>query len=480
VSDRRAWIQPGLVIAGCVAALVIYGMLFGLLPPGRFIPWYADEIYYYKQAESFLTLGFAHGYWGGEQQAAPVGGCDVHGCGFMVVTGAFGRLFGWHHRSMVVFNGVCLAAAIAVSVLMLRRERDRLRLIGTLWVVVLTAGVSIIYLESGMQEMLHLFGVVVMSLFAWRVVATDGAAGWLTAYLLAGTALGLVRFTWGIYLPAVILLISRRRVMAGAAGTLLALGVYYLAQITRPADSFESPLLKGRLLAGTLRNLRELVTVTPGELTVTAVRVSWWVTLVAVPLVWLLRRPRSPERKLVFWAWSMLAATTVLQVFFYICYNHGDYRVMSLPMLGVMIALVLVRDQWLLTGLLALQLACAPLALSLVLRWNAQRPQDSALIATRSARLRALVDDAKQVGGSRWCRTLVMEFLNLRVSLPHLLSAPAGYGIEIVRVPANLAHHPARYVVSERRLEAPRFVSRGEWERGVYVYENSESGCASR
>jgi hypothetical protein len=477
--SRFTNLERVLLVASAACVLWVYGSLFHQLAPSRFIPSYADEIYYHKQAESFAVAGWSHGYWGGEMEQSPVGGCDVHGCGYMVATGLTGRLFGWGLSSLTWFNLACTALALGLAWWLMPRPRARPLLLSA--AVLLTNGVTILYIESGMQEPLHVGGMLVLAVIAWRLLQEPDRRRWIAAYLATASLLGLIRFNWVVALPLIGLLLPgrswRTRGLWTGAATLLAGVIYFIASLTRPAASFHSPLtqpahsLVGAIVANVVQNSRSLVDGSDHNLV--AMRILWLATLIGV-VVALKRSQPGPARAIVAWAGAQLAAMTILSVAFYLCLNYGDFRIISIQIVGALVALVLAQERVVLPALLALQLACAPVTLALTRSWNEGRLRDAAEVARHTAELDRLLARGTHPGQGRWCHTVAVEMWGWPGPLLKLLSMPRGYGIELVRDRRNLLGHPARFVFVEH-VVPPGYVPLGFWQ-GLSVYENPSCG----
>lgn len=470
--------ELALCIAGAVAVVWSYALLFHHAPLGRFVPTFADEVFYYKQAAGFVAAGFHHGQWGAGRQAAALGGCDVHGCGFMVVTGLFGRVFGWSFARAIVFNFVCLAIAALCCAWLAPQPRRSRTLV--LLLLLLSSDLVVAYVHATMQEVLHVAGAFVLAAAARRFVDSPKRR-WLALYFAVGAALGLVRVTWIIYLPLAALLVPQlaawRRARIAAAGALVAWAVFKLSSLTNPAGGQLSPTLTagpsfGALASGVALNLKQIFTVRGLEPLYVLFHATWIALLIA-PLILSRPRPRAPT---LIWAWVGLAVLTAMQLVLYQCAYWRDYRVMHAPLAIVIVALALDDRAWLRSALLAFQLVCLPLAVSQGAAWNAERVRDPAWVAANRGALGALLPAARDAAaGDRWCRTVAVEWS--LIDWPRLLAIPDGLGLEIVREPGELVGHPARFLISTRTAPPGDRRLIGRWEPGLFVYEKSQSAC---
>lgn len=477
-SEARPKRWPDLVLIAVSAVGIVWalGSVFAHAPRKTFVPTFSDEIIYYKQAAGFIVAGFKHGYWGDARPAPTLGACDVHGCGFMVVTGIFGRLFGWRFSTALMFNVACLGAAGLTALLVMKTRGVRGFLIVA---AMLSSGIVVTYVHAVMQEVFHVAGGLVLVVVAHRVASTP-TRRWLAAYFVVGTALSLVRITWVVYLPLIVLLIPalprRQRIKIAGLGLVLAFCVFVVQKLTIPADSLASfgDASPAIAIAHTIAfNVEQLVShVEPLYL---SFRVTW-LALLALPI---LRRFRSaadrPGAATVTWAWVALGAITVMQISRYDCSQWRDYRVMSAPLLTLVFALASMANPRPARVLLGLQLVLLPVAVYQAYEWNALRIAPARIAEQRRA-LGTLLPPPKHLPqGNPWCRTVVIA--NPATDWPRLLAIPNGLGITMLRDPAEAADHPARFLITDGAAPPGRRLL-GPWPPGLFIYERVAPGCS--
>ena len=66
-----------------------------------------DELLYYKQIEAIIKNGLRHGIYGYNESRALVGGLGAWSPILYIPYVVFGKIFGWHYFSPIVFNLIC-------------------------------------------------------------------------------------------------------------------------------------------------------------------------------------------------------------------------------------------------------------------------------------------------------------------------------------------------------------------------------------
>ncbi len=426
-----------LIALAAAAGAWALASVFARAPASQFVPAFSDEVFYYKQAAGFIARGFLHGYWGDSASVARVGGCDTHGCGFMIVQGVFGKVFGWSFGRALGFNFACLLTAFAAVFALVKPRGVKAAFIVLL---LLTSGVVVTYSHAVMQEVFHASGAVVLAVAAWRF-SESKRPGALAIYFAVGVLLSLVRITWGLYLPLAALLIpgeSRaRRLRIAAIGCALTVLCFAIETLTIPGGT----LLKGFSLVTNVKALFN-VHLEPLYLLFHAT----WLLLLALPAF----LKRSPTVNL---SWAALILLSLLQLLLYDCASWRDYRVLTPPLIALITALCCSDHLSFARLFLLFQLCCLPIAVAQAHEWNQLRPRDRVRVAAQALPVS---------GGSRWCRTVAAEMPRSPLDYSSLLSIPDGFGIQPYQANAN---QPAR------------FMARLNPYGGYRLYENPKADC---
>lgn len=225
-----------------------------------FLPSVNDEINYWHEILSFASHGFNSGYYTVEEIPAAAAftpfGC--HGPVFTMIYGVAARLFGWTTSSPPLFNLALITGSLVLFFLLARPDKSRLFLVAA---VILTFWPLLIYIPSMFQETFH-FAVALLLAAMMHLVytrnETDAHApiikGFLFFILLTAS---LVRPTWSLLFPVVMLACSRRRsktavavlLTGGAALTAAFHAIYIWFSAPFPVGFAHNMILLGRTSA---------------------------------------------------------------------------------------------------------------------------------------------------------------------------------------------------------------------------------------
>ncbi len=202
------WSRPA-KLAFVAAILVLPAVLTYLLvsaylgkDPTDFIPFMADELYYWRQILTFSAAGFGGGYYTYAEAPAPAVFSHFGAWGpvFPLLYGLPARLTGWGLASGTAYNVAVIAGALALFVILTRPDGARLL---ALLLAVLTAWPALLYLPTAMQESLNqAIGIALAGGFAvW--LRRDNPPRWVG--LLLGVSIflaALLRTTWAfLFVP---------------------------------------------------------------------------------------------------------------------------------------------------------------------------------------------------------------------------------------------------------------------------------------
>jgi hypothetical protein len=218
-----------------------------------YVPHLSDEIYYWRQGDTFRTVGLDGGNFTFGEVTARVGGYYSWGMFVPMFQGTMAKLFGWSLNAIPVINAILLCMSLAAFIWITNTTREQL-----LWLLIVlgTFGPLIIFHVTSMQEVTLLaFAALIAAAFFLLMSAPARtpiqAAFVLTAVMIAAA----LRPTFGLlFIPACLL--PRRghnRVTIGAAFATGALlwGVVLVA-VTSTAAPFANNVF--RVFVNTLSN----------------------------------------------------------------------------------------------------------------------------------------------------------------------------------------------------------------------------------
>jgi len=110
------------MLLAAIPAMELQGLLWLFFRRGLtdYLPTVGDWIYYWHEAASFAAVGINGGIYGNEETGSPAsvifqkGLSFTHSIVFPAIQGTFGRIFGWHSYSPILFNIAVVALALLV------------------------------------------------------------------------------------------------------------------------------------------------------------------------------------------------------------------------------------------------------------------------------------------------------------------------------------------------------------------------------
>jgi hypothetical protein len=484
---------------------------------GDFVPnYWNDQVAYWHKIASFSVAGFGGGYYSPNEVdfRIPWIPFGVNGPWFPALYGSVGALVGWGNSSSVYFNAVVLALGLVAFVSLTRLAAPLVLLLG---VAVLTLWPVLLYVPTSSQESLQqAIGMVLAGIFVRAIARGREASGreralGVTVLLVASV----LRFSWAILLPVLLLLYARRltpRIVAGAlaAGAVVAFAVTKLTDTLQPrgynsvVDAFatirddpvggsETVLRLARANAHEFFNPGLLDPTSPSlwRWQIETVRVqSWEIVLLVVffalvPLTALvaprLRRATElgsiPVREAAFHVVN-LGVATIAAIFVYL--PMGYYRVLGAHLLVSLLVLIASRRFAAVAVIVALNLVTLPSFLRAYDHWRPNFNRNLSVLRAQREQLGRLIaydPDAK----SRWCNTLLIAIQahDWRVTL-----VPPGIGISYAIGAGPKLPLRSRYVLlSRRRFPLNELVvttpirELGSVAGVGTVYENPDSDC---
>lgn len=191
-----------------------------------YVPYSADEIYNWRQIETFKAVGFNGGYYAHHELPAAFTFTRFAAWGpfFPILIGTLGRIFGWALNSAPIYNMVILGTALLILMLLTKPDRRRL-----LWLlaVISTYWAMLFFVPINMQESLNQgFAIVLAGLFYHLLTnRTSPMHGLKLAIFLLLIVAALVRVSWSFLLLPLFLLAgdlqSGRRVALRIIGALV-------------------------------------------------------------------------------------------------------------------------------------------------------------------------------------------------------------------------------------------------------------------
>ena len=463
------------LIPAAATVAFIYGYADARLTD--FVPHYypLDDLFYWRQIDTFHAAGFNGGYFATDELAAPAewSHFGAHGPLYPVIYGTIASLTGWEPYYPVLFNLGFLTLALLGAAWALRLDTRQLMFAGLLTA---TSWPVLFYVLSGMQESLHqslALGFVV--LFAVMIRCGPDLAWWAKVLLLAGiVVLSLIRMTW-VFLALPFLLLSLRRVtprvvIGALAGTMLltlivigltggylyspyhANFMYELQTGVSDRLAEDGPLaaletgidLVGRNIGHNLDFFTDGVTLEIGQ------RVQFVALIVAFGvwagwLYWRLRRApqadtetsdRRTDRALAWFSAYNLAAILLINLVLYLMAAWRDYRVLAPHMLlTAWLLLAFGRYRWVTLIIATNLLMIVAFKDQYAAYGRVYLSHDRASIAAfEDATGDYLVYDPD--APSAWCNTLLINYR--RSFQPALIGMDSGIGVSYFAVLSEL------------------------------------------
>jgi hypothetical protein len=434
-----------------------------------------DAIGYWHYILTFSEVGLNGGYYSPDEATAAISlfRFDVHGPMFPIIYGSIAAITGWYPASGIWFNVGFLGAALVIFTLLARLTRWQILMTA---LVVVTFWPLLLYIPTIRQESFHQAMAIVLAGIVARLIQGGGrvAIRWQVALMLFVFFLALVRFSWALLYPPLILLMWRplnwKRVglafVVSAVLTLVVLVVFRL--ITPPGFNtildtvagFWSSFDEGwrGLTTFFQRNWDQLQVIMSIDNGWNIQSLQWLhiILILVVSLTILLRSlilkmPAGAGYEALFHGFNLGLSTLVVLPL----YEADNYfRFFGVPLL-LSVMVMLANRRWIIP---------AVMIVSSLLFWNSFATQyrwwmndfnvDRVQLEQQRRELAAYVvyDPAAPSG---WCNTLYMPF---QLYDGRINAIPAGIGVNWRWTPAN-QRHPMRskYLLFDSRVDFNTF-----------------------
>jgi len=503
-----AWIPAAFTLLLIVVWL--RGNLYNYLPTNTGV--YNDGVFYYREMNTFKTVGMNGGYYTLNEQpaAATYTHFYAHGPGFAVVYGTFAKFVSpLYPQTVIVFHLIGISVGLMVFLYFAKLQGE-----GILWFSAhaVTAWGLLFYLPSAMQEGMQMTIACLLAGLAIPIIRDRSESPlWVKIAFgfLAGAA-ALTRPSWAFLLLPYAILIQPTRswrqmsfaiVTAGLSiGGLTAL--YFYQAAPWPLEYLQASLepnpvlrfIKSRLEM-TIRNLAKIF-----EGDGVTLMVRWQtISVIILSLLVLLREGQIRRRwqgrtirivrstvfsvQEAFFHALNLGMIFVVVLTFYIFGSYGhDFRLFE-PHRLMSILLLIAFKRWKIIALLiAINIVVMPSFLeSYYNAWHSQflhnRPQ-----------VRAFFDEVRDVfpydsaASNAWCNTILIG-IDVPTSgfVPEMLAFPFALGVSFYINPEDVVQPPkSQYLLlKDSELDTfsqTRLTPLKETRIGTF-YRNEDAGC---
>jgi hypothetical protein len=478
-----------------------------------FVPsFWNDQVGYWHKIASFAKAGFDIGYYSPDETAVPFDGMryGVNAPWFEAIYGSIGAIVGWTTWSSIPFNLVALGLG---AIAFVRIAGLDVRGIAATGVVLLVTWPVLLYAPTASMESLQqAFAMVLAGIFV-RAVATGPDLRRREQVISVAFLLGisLVRFSWALLLPCLLMLYLRRptpraTVLTIGGSLLAAAALARISSMFQPlvrspvADRLDlvrdSPLSGGKELLTLLgENVQNFLYPSAGALDPTTnapqapaldiTNAQSWeilaILVLAIASLAFLRAPVSrpswfpslPARDAAF----HLANLGVMAIAVLVLYlPNGYFRVLGAHFLLSLLVFV-GRRRWAPVAVVAVvNLLLLPSFLDAYGSWRPNfRLGPDPVRQLRSQLEEHMHYDAD--ADSPWCNTVLMRTDDLDW---RMVAMPPGFGVSYVYVHPFPKPPKSRWVFLAygARADTSRLVVRAKTPAGV-LYENPRSVCAA-
>lgn len=380
-SDRIGW---AVLILSPVFLLLVLSLLMGFSLKNVYPVW-QDELGFWRTLYSWNEYGFSTGYYGMHEETAALGTMGISGIGPILIYGAFVKLFGLSHNTILLANAAWCTLAAAVFCAM-RKPRLSVALM-------FAAGMTIYapLVLYCLTSMTHWFDYALVFLFVTFLLEyQEKRRSWMLLACVLTTMLGVLYIPMYcvLFIPVVMIFcryqFGWRMILASLTALLLsAVCCYFGMQTAAPSSQgFIYHLLRApdfatfvqMLLSHAKSNLTEYFTRTGGSMMQISFRVMYFgmMALCLAAAFWRTAR-RSDRRWTMLFGFRppMLSCFLVLFAAFgftILLYDVGDWRDYRrlAPYLWLVIAFLINRRRFVLPTI-SLS-ACALILLLLIAR----------------------------------------------------------------------------------------------------------------
>jgi hypothetical protein len=315
-----------------IVLLGIYFYFFSFID-ASYSPYYGDEFFYFKNAESFYQTSELKAAFTYSGNGSTLIGFDPHGPAYPLLYGFLAKVFGWFNPLIPIINFSILSIAL---LLLLFQEETSLQVKSLQLILILGSPITLFYSFSFMPELIQIAGAILLFLQFKRYHKIQNRSDLILLIFLI-LFLGLIRSTW--FFGLIGLIVYPKKIHWGMALLLLlpALGLSYLSQIlfhemvpntfTGIGELIRSEQyvqVAEELLFNLKRNLYFALTYSEGKFY--TIQKIWM--LASIILAFLFFR----KEKLIQVGLLIFGLTFIFNMFFYKNYSWNDLRIYS-PML---------------------------------------------------------------------------------------------------------------------------------------------------
>ncbi|WP_075352602.1 hypothetical protein [Algoriphagus marinus] len=332
--------QSNFLVVLIFGLFAVYFYFFSFIG-SDYSPYYGDEFFYFKNAESFYQFSEFHGAFTYSGKGSKLLGFDPHGPAYPILYGSVAKLIGWHGPLIPIFN--CGILIIALFCLFLQKGQS-LELKYIQVILILGSPVTLFYSFSFLPELLQIAGAIFLFLQFKQYYRTQKQFDLILLTLLI-LSLGMIRTIW--FFALIALMISPKGInwRVGLGLLLLALSLSYFSQALfhEPVpNTFSelSELVRSKnygeavevLIFNLKRNLYFVGTYSEGKFY--TIQKIW--LLASIAFAWVFFR----KEKLVQVGLLIFGMTYLFNMFFYKNYSWVDLRMYTPILLFINLSMI--------------------------------------------------------------------------------------------------------------------------------------------
>ncbi len=209
-----------------VGLFAVYFYFFSFID-SNYSPYYGDEFFYYKNAESFYKTSKLEAAFTYTGKGSHLIGFDPHGPAYPLLYGSLAKLFGWHNSLILIINFTCLIIAL---VLLLFQKEVTSQVKYFQLILIVGSPITLFYSFSFLTELIQIAGAVLLFLQFKRYHKHQNRLDLILLICLI-LLLGLIRSTWFFGLIGLMVYPNKIRWGIGILLLLPALGLSYVSQV---------------------------------------------------------------------------------------------------------------------------------------------------------------------------------------------------------------------------------------------------------
>jgi len=221
---QKLTISPFLLLL-IFGLFAVYFFFFSFIGPD-YSPYYGDEFFYFKNAESFYQFSEFHAAFTYSGKGSKLLGFDPHGPAYPILYGTAAKLFGWHGPLIPIFN--CGVLIIALFLIFLQKE-TRLDLKYVQLILILGSPITLFYSFSFLPELLQIAGAIFLFLQFKQYYKTQKQNDLILLSVVI-LLLGIIRTTWLFALIALMITPKKINWRVGFGLLILALSLSCFSQ----------------------------------------------------------------------------------------------------------------------------------------------------------------------------------------------------------------------------------------------------------